>query len=166
MSDATNTRSDRWTTQFAVLIALLAFAVLVVAACGGGDGNGYGASESPADESAAAEPVAVTGGDSPEAELPGEQLFIANCSMCHGANASGTAQGPPLLHEVYEPGHHPDASFVIAVSRGVRQHHWQFGNMPAVPDLSIDQIQQVICFVRNLQVADGIIAELPASTRC
>ena len=161
MSDATNTRSDRWTTQFAVLIALLAFAVLVVAACGGGDGNGYGASESPADE-----PVAVTRSESTDAELPGEQLFIANCSMCHGVNASGTALGPPLVDRIYEPGHHPDASFVIAVSRGVRQHHWQFGNMPAVPDLSIDQIQQVVCFVRQLQVADGIIAELPASTRC
>ena len=160
------TRSDRWKTQFAVLIALLAVAVLVIAACGGGDGNGYGTSEAPADEPAASEPVAVASGDSPEAELPGEQLFIANCSMCHGVNASGTAQGPPLLDRIYEPGHHPDASFVIAVSRGVRQHHWQFGNMPAVPDLSIDQIQQVVCFVRQLQVADGIIAELPASTRC
>ena len=155
------TRSDRWKTQFAVLITLLAVAVVVVAACNGGDENGYGASEPAADE-----PVAVASGDSPAAEPPGEQLFIANCSMCHGVNASGTAQGPPLLHEVYEPGHHPDASFVIAVSRGVRQHHWQFGNMPAVPDLSIDQIQQVVCFVRNLQVADGMIAELPASTQC
>ena len=159
-------RSGRWATQFAVLITLLAVAVLVVAACGDDDGNGYGASEPVAEEPAADEPVAVTGGASPEIELPGEQLFIANCSMCHGVNASGTAQGPPLLHEVYEPGHHPDASFIIAVSRGVRQHHWQFGNMPAVPDLSIDQIQQVVCFVRQLQVADGMIPELPASTRC
>ena len=157
---------SRWTTRFPVLIALLAVSVLVGAACGGDDGNGYGASEPAADEPAAGESVAVTGGDSPEAELPGEQLFIANCSMCHGVNASGTAQGPPLVDEIYEPGHHPDASFVIAVARGVRQHHWQFGNMPAVPDLSIDQIQQVICFVRNLQVADGMIAQLPASTRC
>ena len=155
------TRSDRWKTQFAILIALLAVAVVVVAACNGGDENGYGASEAPADE-----PAAVTPSDSPEAELPGEKLFIANCSMCHGANASGTAQGPPLVDEIYEPGHHPDASFIIAVARGVRQHHWQFGNMPAVPDLSIDEIQQVICFVRNLQVVDGMIPELPASTRC
>ena len=160
------TRSERWATRLAVLITLLAVAVLVGAACGGGDGNGYGASESAADEPAADEPVAVTGDASPEAELPGEQLFIANCSMCHGENAAGTTQGPPLVHEYYEPGHHPDASFVIAVARGVRQHHWQFGNMPAVPDLSIDEIQQVICFVRQLQVADGMIAELPASTRC
>ena len=155
------TRADRWKTQLAVLITLLAVAVLVGAACGGDDGNGYGVSETPADE-----PVAVTPSDAPEAELPGEKLFIANCSMCHGADASGTGLGPPLVDRIYEPGHHPDASFVIAVSRGVRQHHWQFGNMPAVPDLSIDQIQQVICFVRNLQVADGMIAELPASTRC
>ena len=154
-------RSGRWATQFSVLITLLAVAVLVGAACGGDDGNGYGASEAPADE-----PVAVASGDSPEAELPGEQLFIANCSMCHGADASGTGLGPPLLDRIYEPGHHPDASFVIAVARGVRQHHWQFGNMPAVPDLSIAEIHQVICFVRQLQVADGIIAELPASTRC
>ena len=152
---------SRWTTQLAVLIALLAGAVLIASACGGGDGNGYGASEAPTDE-----PVAVTPSDAPEAELPGEKLFIANCSMCHGETAAGTAQGPPLLDRIYEPGHHPDASFIIAVSRGVRQHHWQFGNMPAVPDLSIDQIQQVVCFVRQLQVADGMIAELPASTRC
>ena len=154
-------RSGRWATQFAVLITLLTVAVLVVAACGDDDGNGYGASEPAADE-----PVAVTDTASPEAELPGEKLFIANCSMCHGADASGTGLGPPLLDRIYEPGHHPDASFIIAVSRGVRQHHWQFGNMPAVPDLSIDQIQQVVCFVRQLQVTDGMIAELPASTRC
>ena len=160
------TRSDRWKTQLAVLITLLAVVVVVVAACNGGDENGYGASEAPADEPAADQTVAVTGGASPEAELPGEQLFIANCSMCHGVNATGTALGPPLVDEIYEPGHHPDASFVIAVARGVRQHHWQFGNMPAVPDLSIDQIQQVVCFVRQLQVAAGMIAELPASTRC
>ena len=157
---------SRWTTRFPVLIALLAVVVVVVAACNGGDENGYGASEAPAAEPAADEPAAVTGGASPEAELPGEQLFIANCSMCHGVNATGTAQGPPLVDEIYEPGHHPDASFIIAVSRGVQQHHWQFGNMPAVPDLSIDQIQQVVCFVRQLQVAAGMIAELPASTRC
>ena len=151
----------RWTTQFTVLIALLAVGVLAVGACDGGDGNGYEASESPAQE-----PVAVTRADSSGDAVVGKELFIANCSMCHGENASGTAQGPPLVHEYYEPGHHPDASFVIAVARGVRQHHWQFGNMPAVPDLSLDEIQQVICFVRKLQVADGMIPELPASTRC
>ena len=151
----------RWTTHFTVSISLLAVAVLAVAACGGGDGNGYGASESPAQE-----PVAVTRADASEDAVVGKELFIANCSMCHGKNAEGTTQGPPLVHEYYEPGHHPDASFVIAVARGVRQHHWQFGNMPAVPNLSLDEIQQLICFVRNLQVADGMIAELPASTRC
>ena len=128
MSDATLNKPGRWTTQLVVVIALLAVAVLAVAACGGGDGNGYGASESPADR-----PVAVAPGELSEAGLAGEKLFIANCSRCHGENASGTAQGPPLVDRIYEPGHHSNASFVIAVARGVRQHHWQFGNMPAVP---------------------------------
>ena len=161
MSGATMIRPVRWTTQRAVLVALLAVAVLVVAACGGGDGNGYGTSESPADR-----PVAVTPGELSEAGLAGEKLFIANCSRCHGVNASGTAQGPPLVHRIYEPGHHSNASFVIAVARGVRQHHWQFGNMPAVSDLSIDEIHRVICFVRELQLANDIIDEVPTSTPC
>ena len=161
MSDATLNKPGRWTTQLVVVIALLAVAVLAVAACGGGDGNGYGASESPADR-----PVAVTPGELSEAGLAGEKLFIANCSRCHGENASGTAQGPPLVDQIYEPGHHSNASFVIAVARGVRQHHWQFGNMPAVPDLSIDEIHRVICFVRELQLANDIIDEVPTSTPC
>ena len=154
-------RPGRWTTQHAVLIALLAVAALVVSACGGGDGNGYGTSESPVDA-----PVAVTRSELSEAGLAGEKLFIANCSRCHGKKASGTAQGPPLVHQIYEPGHHSDASFVIAVARGVRQHHWQFGNMPAVSRLSIDETHRVICFVRELQLANDIIDEVPTSTPC
>ena len=45
----------------------------------------------------------------------GARLFSANCAVCHGENATGTEQGPPLLHKIYEPGHHPDASFQRAV---------------------------------------------------
>ena len=55
----------------------------------------------------------------------GEDLFDANCSLCHGVNAAGTHQGPPLIHKVYTPGHHSDFSIRNAVRRGVRQHHWQ-----------------------------------------
>ena len=144
------------------LVALLSCIPLFVA-CGDDEGE-YESSR--AHETHDTAPFSVTEGEHSEAGLAGEKLFTANCSMCHGTNASGTSQGPPLVHEIYEPGHHGTASFVIAVARGVRAHHWDFGNMPAVEGLSIDEIHQVICYVRELQLANDIIDEIPSSTPC
>ena len=62
----------------------------------------------------------------------------------------------PLLHKVYEPGHHPDQLFQRAVSHGVMSHDWQFGNMPPVPGLSQKDVAKIIAFVRELQRANGI----------
>ena len=136
----------------------------MIAACGSGDEEEYGASQThDAHESA---PTAVVAGQHSETGLVGEKLFAANCMQCHGEHAMGTNQGPPLVHQIYEPGHHGNASFVIAVARGVRAHHWEFGNMPAVEGLSIDEINQVICYVRELQLANDIIDEIPAATPC
>ncbi len=56
--------------------------------------------------------------------------YQANCSVCHGNEGVGTTKGPPLVHIIYEPGHHADVTFQRAVKYGVRQHHWRFGNMP------------------------------------
>ena len=92
---------------------------------------------------------------SPKAEA-GARLFAENCAVCHGTNATGTDTGPPLLHKVYEPGHHPDRLFQRAVSHGVMSHHWQFGNMPPVPGLSRKDIAKIIAYVRELQRANGI----------
>ena len=86
----------------------------------------------------------------------GARLFAANCAFCHGENATGTEQGPPLLHKVYEPGHHPDRLFQRAVTHGVLSHHWQFGNMPPVSGLSRKDVAKIIAFVRELQRANGI----------
>lgn len=154
------------TLRFFALAALLLSGALVIAACGGSDGD-YQTAEThdthEADDAALAD---LTTGELSEAARAGEKLFSANCSACHGATANGTNQGPPLVHRIYEPGHHSNASFVIAVARGVRAHHWDFGNMPAVPDLEIDEIHQVICYVRELQLSSGIIDEIPTSTPC
>lgn len=149
--------------RLVALFALLSCIPLLVA-CGGDDEGEYESSQ--AHETHDAAPSSVTEGEHSEAGIAGEKLFTANCSMCHGTLASGTSQGPPLVHEIYEPGHHGNASFVIAVARGVRAHHWDFGNMPAVEGLSIDEIHQVICYVRELQLANGIIDEVPTSTPC
>lgn len=87
----------------------------------------------------------------------GGEAFAANCADCHGVNAGGSDKGPPLVHQIYNPGHHADMTFVMAAKRGVRAHHWKFGNMPPQPQVSDDQIAAIIRYVRELQVANGII---------
>ena len=155
----------RRTVRLGALSVLTVLTILLIAACGGsGEEEEYGAAQThDAHDSA---PASVVAGEHSETGLAGQKLFAANCTQCHGENAMGTNQGPPLVHVIYEPGHHGNASFVIAVARGVRAHHWDFGNMPAIPDLSIDEINQVICYVRELQLANGIIDEVPTSTPC
>ena len=115
---------------------------------------------------AAAAPAAATGSVavatevelSPGAEA-GRAVFSANCALCHGEGAAGTGLGPPLVNRIYEPGHHPDPSIRLAVLSGVQQHHWTFGDMPAVAGVSSDEIEHVICYVRELQYANGIFAD-------
>lgn len=96
----------------------------------------------------------------------GEQVFNANCVLCHGSNASGTGLGPPLVHKIYEPGHHQDFTIQSAVRNGVPAHHWQFGNMPPVPAVTDEDIPNIICYIRELQRANGIIAPDAAIAAC
>jgi len=86
----------------------------------------------------------------------GAELFAASCSSCHGEAALGTAQGPPLVHVVYEPNHHADLSFVMAAARGVRAHHWRFGDMPPRPEVSRDEVTEIVRYVRWLQREAGV----------
>lgn len=86
----------------------------------------------------------------------GKLAFDANCAMCHGNDAGGTDKGPPFVHDIYNPGHHSDASFRYAVRQGVQQHHWHFGNMPALPQVTDQQIAEIVTYVRELQQANGI----------
>lgn len=86
----------------------------------------------------------------------GETLYDANCTACHGPKGTGTTQGPPLVHVIYEPGHHADASFHVATQRGVFAHHWRFGNMPPQPQVTPDDVTAIIGYVRWLQRQAGI----------
>ncbi len=86
----------------------------------------------------------------------GKTAFDANCATCHGMNASGTDKGPPLIHNIYNPGHHGDASFFFAAKQGVRAHHWRYGDMPPQPQVSEAQITDIVVYVRELQRANGI----------
>lgn len=87
----------------------------------------------------------------------GEALFNAKCASCHGANAAGRdGEAPPLVHVIYEPGHHGDGAFVSAVRDGVRQHHWPFGDMAPVEGVGDDDLGKIVAYVRALQRANGI----------
>lgn len=86
----------------------------------------------------------------------GERLFNDNCARCHGAQAAGTAAGPPLVHIVYEPNHHADIAFRRAVALGVAAHHWRFGNMPPVPGVDEAAVERITAYVRWLQRKAGI----------
>jgi mono/diheme cytochrome c family protein len=86
----------------------------------------------------------------------GKEAFDANCAACHGRNAAGTKNGPPLVHDIYNPGHHSDDAFLFAVMRGVSQHHWPYGDMPPQPQVTAQQIAAIVRYVRELQIANGI----------
>lgn len=87
----------------------------------------------------------------------GNVAFEANCASCHGVNAAGQdGVAPPLVHKIYEPNHHGDASFLLAARNGVRAHHWRFGDMPQIKDVSDQEVDNIIVYVRELQRANGI----------
>ena len=86
----------------------------------------------------------------------GQALFEENCIACHGKHATGSEQGPPLVHRIYEPNHHGDVSFLRAVLYGVRAHHWPFGDMAPVEGVSQEDVAKITRYVRELQRANGI----------
>lgn len=87
----------------------------------------------------------------------GEAKFNANCAACHGERGRGTDQGPPLVHKIYEPNHHGDAAFFIAAAKGVRAHHWKFGDMPKIDGVKREDVEQIVLYVRWLQRQAGIM---------
>ncbi len=125
----------------------LAAAFVAASACGG---SGHAAADGfPADTlwMSAAVPVE---------HVEGARLFDEHCGACHGRAASGTDRGPPLVHAFYAPGHHADAAFHLAVARGVRAHHWRFGDMAPIPGLPGSDVERIVGYVRWLQREAGI----------
>ena len=114
---------------------------------------GFGSRQSSTDSTVSGDPAAGAGSE-PLVAL-GEQLFLQNCAACHGLDLRGTAVGPSLLSIVYEPDHHGDAAFLLAVRNGVRQHHWTFGDMPPIPGLSDTDVAAIVTYVREQQRTNG-----------
>ncbi len=85
----------------------------------------------------------------------GAQVYAQTCASCHGEDLRGTDKGPSHLSIVYEPNHHTDDSFRNAIANGAPQHHWNFGDMPAVGGLSDSDVEAVIAFIRSEQERQG-----------
>jgi len=87
----------------------------------------------------------------------GKRVFEAKCAVCHGTNAAGqNGVAPPLVNDIYRPGHHGDGAFVYAARNGVQSHHWNFGNMPPIEGLTDADVRYVARYVRELQRENGI----------
>jgi len=100
--------------------------------------------------------VTDTGVRVPFKEAVGVRLFKKNCSVCHGEWAKGTDKGPPLIHDFYKPSHHGDGAFYSAAMKGVKAHHWKFGDMPPVAGIQQRDVSKIISYVRWLQQANKL----------
>lgn len=128
-----------------VLISLATGALIISSAVGCTDDSGT-----------SARATVPAGLNVPSEYQAGEQLYNEHCSECHGARGSGTDKGNPLVDVIYEPGHHGDASFQVAVANGAQQHHWEFGNMDPIPGVSPAEVTKITEYIRFLQRQAGI----------
>ena len=88
--------------------------------------------------------------------MEGEKLFQQNCQSCHGVSGQGTNQGPPLVDNTYNSRHHANLAFNLAVKNGVRSHHWKFGDMKPLPNVSPEMVEHITQYIRKLQKQAGI----------
>lgn len=85
----------------------------------------------------------------------GQRLYEATCAACHGADLTGTDNGPPFLDPIYAPNHHADGAFFAAAAMGVQPHHWDFGPMPRQP-VEPDEVEKIVAYIRSVQRAEGL----------
>ena len=124
-----------WRRHTTIATTVTATIALAVAACG----------SAPDDTAPAGSAGSGTGAD----------IYQANCASCHGDDLRGTDKGPSHLSIVYEPNHHGDDAFRSAIVNGAQQHHWNFGDMAAIPGLDDDEIDDVIAYIRAEQERQG-----------
>jgi mono/diheme cytochrome c family protein len=99
----------------------------------------------------------VSQAETPPEHTDDQRLFDLHCAPCHGPGGTGTGRGPSFLSKIYEPGHHADVSFLMAVRRGVAAHHWSFGNMPPISGVTEADAIRIIGYIRWLQRQAGIV---------
>ncbi|BCE00778.1 c-type cytochrome [Marinicellulosiphila megalodicopiae] len=82
--------------------------------------------------------------------LPGFDVYKQQgCNACHGEKLEGGLKGPPIIFALYSPSSHSDARLDKSIRQGVKQDHWYFGDMPGYPDMSKQDMKQLINFINT-----------------
>ena len=81
----------------------------------------------------------------------GAAVYQQYCAECHGVDLRGTDKGPSQLSIIYEPNHHGDYAYRVAIREGTREHHWWYGDMPPVEGITDLEIEKVISYIRAEQ---------------
>lgn len=91
------------------------------------------------------------------AQEPGRQIFEQNCSVCHGADANGGAEGPSLIRSALVR-HDEKGNLIAPVIRNGREGK----GMPSF-SLSEQQIADVVMFLHaQVEASDNTSARLPS----
>lgn len=139
---------------FSISVAFLMLG-LILAACGGGNG---------ATEPTVPAPTSVPPTDTPagpdyseDAITAGADLFVANCSACHGADAGGVeGLGKGLKNNEFVQGKTDQGlmEFILAGRPADDPLNTTGVAMPPKggnPAMSDEQIQNIIAYLRSLQ---------------
>lgn len=84
----------------------------------------------------------------------GRAAFATECAGCHGRTAEGTGRGPALAVDSLGPARFGDDAIRRAVREGVAGVG--DGPMPAQPELTDRQLDDIVAFLRELQRINGI----------
>jgi len=141
-----------------IIVTLLLF---LLTACSGQDGESGANASSSAEMSGHQMNVAPATVTVKTPKVPfkfgvGMKKFRDMCSKCHGEWGEGSDQGPPLMHPFYKPSHHGDPAFYNAALKGVKAHHWKFGDMQPVEGATAKDVERILPFIRWLQKENGI----------
>ena len=145
--------------EFRLSAAVFA-ACAIVFACGADVNDARDASAAqaePTETSAAPAPTVTSDAPAPLTTAAafvvpdGAAVYQQYCAECHGVDLRGTDKGPSQLSIIYEPNHHGDYAYRVAIREGTREHHWWFGDMPPVEGITDLEIEKVISYIRAEQ---------------
>ncbi|MFV0318198.1 MAG: c-type cytochrome [Microthrixaceae bacterium] len=135
-TNSTGATAPRRRSNRLIVAALLACIPLLVAACGGSDGD------------------AAPGPTGPPDATRGEQVYADRCAACHGRDFQGSAQAPSHLDPHFRPEVTSDEDYRNAIKEGADDPDLDYTRMPGL-NLNDQEIADVIAYIRSVQDERG-----------